>query len=125
MGEVLQAEDQKLGRDVAIKILPEEFAKDTDRIARFQREAKVLASLNHTNIAAIHGLEEFGRINFLVLELVEGETLSDRLKTGLIPVEEILKLAFQMAKAPPRRLRFIPGRTIRIAAGKAAARGPG
>ena len=79
MGEVYQAKDRKLGRDVAIKVLPEEFAKDTDRVARFQREAKLLASLNHPNIAAIHGLEESGGTNFLVLELVEGETLADHI----------------------------------------------
>src|SRR5512139_1094821 len=99
MGEVFRAKDQKLGRDVAIKVLPEEFARDTDRIARFQREAKLLASLNHPNIAAIHGLEESGGIQFLVLELVEGETLADRLKRGPIPVEESLKLALQIAEA--------------------------
>jgi serine/threonine protein kinase len=99
MGEVFQAKDQKLGRDVAIKVLPEEFAEDADRVARFQREAKVLASLNHPNIAAIHGLEESGGTNFLVLELVEGETLADRLKRGPIPVEESLKLASQVAEA--------------------------
>ena len=75
MGEVFQAKDQKLGRDVAIKVLPEEFARDADRVARFQREAKLLASLNHPNIAAIYGLEESSGTNFLVLELVEGETL--------------------------------------------------
>ena len=74
MGEVFQAKDQILGRDVAIKVLPEEFARDADRVARFQREAKVLASLNHANIAAIHGLEQSEGKNFLVLELVEGET---------------------------------------------------
>jgi eukaryotic-like serine/threonine-protein kinase len=99
MGEVYQAKDQKLGRDVAIKVLPEEFAKDTDRVARFQREAKLLASLNHPNIAAIHGLEESGGINFLVLELVEGDTLADQIKLGPIPVEESLKLALQIAEA--------------------------
>ncbi len=99
MGEVFQAKDQVLGREVAIKVLPEEFARDTDRVARFQREAKVLASLNHPNIAAIHGLEESGGTNFLVLELVEGETLADRLKHGPIPVEESLKLALQVAEA--------------------------
>jgi eukaryotic-like serine/threonine-protein kinase len=99
MGEVYQAKDQKLGRDVAIKVLPEEFAKDTDRIARFQREAKLLASLNHPNIAAIHGLEESSGTNFLVLELVEGETLADQIKRGPIPVEESLKLALQIAEA--------------------------
>jgi serine/threonine protein kinase len=99
MGEVYQAKDQKLGRDVAIKFLPEEFAQDADRIARFQREAKLLASLNHPNIAAIYGLEESNGTNFLVMELVEGNTLDDRIKTGPIPVEEALNLALQMAEA--------------------------
>ena len=99
MGEVYRAKDQKLGRDVAIKVLPEEFAQDADRVARFQREAKLLASLNHPNIAAIHGLEESGGTNFLVLELVEGETLADQIKRGPIPVEESLKLALQIAEA--------------------------
>ena len=99
MGEVYQAKDRKLGRDVAIKVLPEEFARDADRVARFQREAKLLASLNHPNIAAIYGLEESGGTNFLVLELVEGETLADRIKAGPIPVEESLKLALQIAEA--------------------------
>jgi len=99
MGEVYQAKDQKLGRDVAIKVLPDEFAKDADRVARFQREAKLLASLNHPNIAAIYGLEESGGTNFLVLELVEGETLADQIKKGPIPVEECLKLALQIAEA--------------------------
>jgi eukaryotic-like serine/threonine-protein kinase len=99
MGEVYQAKDQKLGREVAIKVLPEEFARDTDRVARFQREAKLLASLNHPNIAAIYGLEESGGTNFLVLELVEGDTLADRIKAGPVPVEEALKLALQIAEA--------------------------
>ena len=99
MGEVYQAKDTKLGRNVAIKVLPEEFARDADRVARFQREAKLLASLNHANIAAIHGLEEAGGASFLVMELVEGETLAGRLKRGAIPVEESLKLALQIAEA--------------------------
>ena len=99
MGEVYKANDQKLGRDVAIKVLPEEFAKDADRVARFQREAKLLASLNHPNIATIHGLEESNGTHFLVLELVEGDTLADRIKGGRIPVEEFLKLALQIAEA--------------------------
>jgi serine/threonine protein kinase/Tol biopolymer transport system component len=99
MGEVYQAKDRKLGRDVAIKVLPEEFARDTDRVARFQREAKLLASLNHPNIAAIHGLEVFEGVNFLVLELVQGATLAERIKTGPIPVEDALKLALQIAEA--------------------------
>jgi serine/threonine protein kinase len=99
MGEVYQAKDTKLGRDVAIKVLPPEFAQDADRVARFQREAKLLASLNHPNIAAIHGLEESDGTHFLVLELIEGETLAERIKTGPIPVEESLKLALQIAEA--------------------------
>jgi serine/threonine protein kinase/Tol biopolymer transport system component len=99
MGEVYQAKDQKLGRDVAIKVLPEEFAKDADRVARFQREAKLLASLNHPNIAAIHGLEEAEGIHFLVMELIEGQTLADRIKSSPIPVEEALKLALQITEA--------------------------
>jgi serine/threonine protein kinase len=99
MGEVYQAKDLKLGREVAIKVLPEEFAKDADRVARFQREAKLLASLNHPNIASIYGLEESDGTHFLVLELIEGDTLADRIKGGAIPVEESLKLALQIAEA--------------------------
>jgi eukaryotic-like serine/threonine-protein kinase len=99
MGEVYQAKDQKLGRSVAIKVLPDEFARDADRVARFQREAKVLASLNHPNIASIYGLEESGGTNFLVLELVEGETLADQIKRGPIPAEDSLKRALQITEA--------------------------
>ena len=99
MGEVWRARDTKLGREVAIKTLPEEFAKDADRLARFEREAKLLASLNHPNIAAIHGFEEDNGTHFLVLELVEGDTLADRIKRGAIPVEESVKLALQIAEA--------------------------
>ena len=76
MGQVFRARDTKLDRDVAIKILPEAFAHDADRLARFQREAKTLASLNHPNIAAIHGLEDSGGVTALVMELVEGDDLS-------------------------------------------------
>ena len=99
MGEVWRARDTKLGREVAIKTLPEEFAKDADRLARFEREAKLLASLNHPNIAAIHGFEQENGTHFLILELVEGDPLADRLKRGAIPVEESLKLALQIAEA--------------------------
>ena len=99
MGEVWRAKDTKLGREVAIKTLPEEFAKDADRLARFEREAKLLASLNHPNIAAIHGFEEDNGTHFLVLELVEGDTLADSLNRGAIPVEDSLKLALQIADA--------------------------
>ena len=99
MGAVWRARDSTLGREVAIKTLPEEFARDEERLARFEREAKLLASLNHPNIATIHGLEEDSGTRFLVLELVEGDTLADRLKHGAIPVEESLKLALQIAEA--------------------------
>ena len=99
MGEVWRARDSKLGREVAIKTLPEEFAQDEERLARFEREAKLLASLNHPNIAAIYGLEEHNGTRFLVLELVEGDTLADRLNRGAIPVEESLTLALQIAEA--------------------------
>src|SRR6059058_125272 len=86
MGEVYRARDTKLKRDVAIKILPDEFSRDADRVSRFQREAEVLASLNHPNIAAIHSLEEADGSRFLVLELVEGATLADRLRRGPLPI---------------------------------------
>ena len=99
MGEVYRATDTKLGRDVAIKVLPAEVARDPERLARFQREAQLLASLNHPNIAAIHGLEEVGEQPFLVLELVEGEDLSERLKRGPIPVDEAFDIARQIAEA--------------------------
>src|SRR5499425_2219005 len=93
MGEVYRARDTKLKREVAIKILPEEFSRDRDRVSRFQREAEVLASLNHPNIAAIYDLQEANGAQFLVLELIEGETLADRIARGPIPVEEALELA--------------------------------
>ena len=99
MGEVYRATDTKLGRDVAIKVLPSEVAQDPERLARFQREAQLLASLNHPNIAAIHGLEEAGGQPFLALELVEGEDLSERLNRGPIPVDEAFDLARQIAEA--------------------------
>ncbi len=99
MGEVWRARDSKLGREVAIKTLPEQFSKDEERLARFEREAKLLASLNHPNIATIHGFEEDNGTRFLVLELVEGDRLAERLKRGAIPVEESLKLALQIAEA--------------------------
>ena len=99
MGQVYQATDTKLNRQVALKILPEAFAADPDRLARFQREAHVLASLNHPNIAQIHGLEESDGIRALVLELVEGPTLADRIAQGPIPVDEALPIAKQIAEA--------------------------
>ncbi|MEX0879711.1 MAG: protein kinase [Thermoanaerobaculia bacterium] len=99
MGEVYRARDTRLGREVAVKILPQAFALDADRLARFQREAQVLASLNHPNIAHIHGLEESGGGRALVLELVEGETLAERIAQGPLPVEEALEVARQIADA--------------------------
>ncbi len=99
MGEVYRARDAKLNRDVAIKVLPESVAEDTERLARFQREAQVLASLNHPHIAAIYGLEKSGSIEALVLELVEGETLGDRIAAGSIPMDEALAIARQIAEA--------------------------
>ncbi len=101
MGEVYRATDTKLGRDVAIKVLPSEVTGDSERLARFQREARLLASLNHPNIAAIHGLEEADGKPFLVLELVEGEDLQQRLERGAIPVDEALEIG---------RLRWRRGR---------------
>ncbi len=94
-----RARDTKLDRDVAIKILPEAFAHDADRLARFTREAKTLASLNHPNIDAIYGLEESGGITALVMELVEGEDLSRRIAHGAIPLDEALPIAKQIAEA--------------------------
>ena len=99
MGEVYQATDTKLKRQVAIKVLPESVAADVDRLARFQREAEVLASLNHPNIAAIYGLEQTDGLTALVMELVEGEDLSQRIARGPIPVDEALPIAKQIAEA--------------------------
>ena len=99
MGAVYQATDTKLDREVAIKVLPESFALDHERLARFEREAKVLASPNHPNIAGISGLEQSGSSQALVLELVEGEDLSERLKRGALPVEEALDVCKQIAEA--------------------------
>ena len=99
MGQVYQATDTKLNRQVALKILPEAFATDPDRLARFQREAQVLASLNHPNIAQIHGIEESENTRALVLELVEGPTLADRIAKGPIPIDEALPIARQIAEA--------------------------
>src|SRR5215468_8079290 len=93
MGEVYRAHDNKLRRDVAIKILSDEFSSDPARVSRFQREAEVLASLNHPNIAAIYDLQEANETRFLVLELIEGETLAERIQRGPIAVEETIKIA--------------------------------
>jgi serine/threonine protein kinase len=99
MGEVYRARDLKLKREVAIKILPDEFSRDAERVSRFQREAELLASLNHPNIASIYDVEEANGSRFLVLELVEGETLADRIARGPIPVEEALDIAKHICEA--------------------------
>src|SRR2546427_3733566 len=99
MGEVYEAHDSKLGRKVAIKVLPATFIHDPQRLARFQREARMLASLNHPNIATIHGLEESDGVHYLVMELVPGETLAERIGKGALPVEEALKVSGQVAQA--------------------------
>ena len=99
MGEVYRARDTKLGRDAALKILPEAFARDAERLARFQREAKVLASMNHPNIAAIYGVEDSSGTEALVMELVEGPTLADRIKAASIPSK--------MCYAPPNRFAMV------------------
>src|SRR6516162_2562068 len=99
MGEVYRARDLKLKREVAIKVLPEDFSRDSDRVSRFQREAELLASLNHPNIAAIYDLQEGGGWWYLVLELVEGETLADRIARGPIPVEEALTIGKSICEA--------------------------
>jgi eukaryotic-like serine/threonine-protein kinase len=99
MGEVYRARDTKLNRDVALKVLPSAFASDAERMGRFQREAHLLASLNHPNIAAIYGLEESGGLRALVMELVEGQTLAERVALGPMAVDEALPMARQIAEA--------------------------
>src|SRR5216110_3156818 len=99
MGEVYRARDTKLNRDVALKILPAAFASDPDRMARFTREAQTLAALNHPNIAHIHGLEESNGVRALVMELVEGEDLAQRIARWAIPIDEALPIAKQIAEA--------------------------
>ena len=103
MGEVYRARDTKLNRDVAIKVLPAVFGSDPDRVVRFQREARTLAALNHPNIAAIYGLEERDGATALVLELVEGPTLADRIAQGAVPLDEALRIATQ-SLTPSKRL---------------------
>ena len=99
MGEVYQARDTKLGRDVAVKVLPPGLIHDADRLARFQREARMLASLNHPNIATIHGQEQFDGVHYLVMELVPGATLAERITKGALPLDEALKISTQIAEA--------------------------
>src|SRR6202140_757380 len=99
MGEVYRAHDTKLGRDVAIKVLPANFVNDPERLSRFQREARMLAALNHPNIATIYGLEQCDGVTCLVMELVSGETLAERVKAGPLGIDEALKIAVQIAEA--------------------------
>src|SRR5215831_14239740 len=99
MGVVFRAHDARLQRDVALKLLPDHFASDADRLTRFQREAQVLAALNHPNIAQIYGLEQSGASSCIVMELVEGETLADRIRRGPIALDEALGIASQIVDA--------------------------
>lgn len=98
MGEVYRATDTRLEREVAIKVLPASFAQDAERLARFEREAKILASLNHPHIASLYDMQQDGDIRFIVMELIEGETLEDRIKRSLMPIEEALPLFAQIAE---------------------------
>ena len=103
MGDVYRARDTQLGRDVAFKVLPEVFADDPERLARFHREAQVLAALNHVNIAQIYGVVESDRIRAIAMELVEGETLQARLRRGPVPVKEALHIALVRLPTLSRR----------------------
>jgi eukaryotic-like serine/threonine-protein kinase len=128
MGEVYRARDTRLQREVAIKILPEIFASDPERLARFEREAQVLAALNHPHIAQIYGIEESGAVRALVMELVEGETLADRIARGPMPVDEALPIARQIAEGleaahergvihrdlKPANIKMTPGGIVKI-----------
>jgi serine/threonine protein kinase len=99
MGEVYRAKDSKLGREIAIKTLPSAFARDSDRVARFEREARLLAALNNAYIATVYGLDEHEGTQYLAMELVEGQSLEEKLKSGALPVEQALELALQIANA--------------------------
>jgi eukaryotic-like serine/threonine-protein kinase len=128
MGEVYRARDTRLGRDVAIKVLPSDVAADSDRLSRFEREAQVLASMNHPNIAAIHGIEDSTGVPALVMELVSGPTLADCIAKGPIPVHEVLLIAKQIAEAleaahelgiihrdlKPANIKLRPDRTVKV-----------
>ena len=97
MGEVYRARDSKLGRDVAIKVLPDAFSRDKERLERFDREARLLAQLNHANVATLYGLEEHDGQKFLIMELVEGETLAEIIAKGPVPIDEVIPLFVQIA----------------------------
>src|SRR5262245_60378462 len=128
MGVVFRGRDSRLQRDVALKVLPDHFASDPDRLSRFQREAQVLASLNHSNIAQIYGLEQVGGATCIVMELVEGETLAERLKKGPLSSDEALDVARQIAEAlaaahergiihrdlKPANIKLTPNGTVKV-----------
>src|SRR5215207_6518721 len=128
MGEVYRARDGTLQRDVALKILPQSFATDPERLARFRREAQVLASLNHPHIGAIYGFEDSGDTHALVLELVEGDTLADRIAHGPLPLNEAVPIARQIAEAlaaaheqgimhrdlKPANIKITPDGTVKV-----------
>ena len=128
MGEVYRARDTKLGRDVAIKVVADVFLSDPERLARFEREARVLATLNHPHIGAIYGLEEADGVRGLVLELVEGATLAERLASGPLPIQEALTVARQIADAleaahekgiihrdlKPANIKITPDGTVKV-----------
>ena len=128
MGVVFRARDTKLLRDVALKVLPDHFADDPDRLSRLQREAQLLASMNHPNIAQIYGLEQIGNTGCIVMELVEGETLADKLKNGPLPLDEALDVSKQIADAlaaahergivhrdlKPANIKLTPVGTVRV-----------
>ena len=128
MGEVYRARDTRLGRDVALKVLPESFAHDVDRRVRFEREARLLAAVSHPHIAAIHGVEEAGGMVALILEMVEGPTLAERLQRGPLPQTEALTIARQIAEAvdaahekgiihrdlKPANIKLAPDRGVKV-----------
>src|SRR4029453_8409556 len=128
MGEVYRARDRKLGREVAIKVLPDEFAKDSGRVSRFGREARMLAAVNHPAIAAIYGAEEDGATRYIVMDLVEGEPLGQGLSTGALPVADSLRYASQIAEAleiahekgvihrdlKPANIKITPGGKVKV-----------
>ena len=117
MGEVNRARDTRLIRDVAIKVLPESFPEDHERVTRFEREARLLATFNHPNIASVYGLEEVESRSYLVMELVEGKTLGERLKKGRIQLEEMLEICRQIALQQP-------GLPLRVRAARGERRKP-
>ncbi len=142
MGEVWRARDPKLARDVAIKVLPEALSTDSEFLARFEREAKLLAALNHPGIATLHDLDEADGVRFLVMELVKGKTLAERLGTGVLPIMETFALFEQIAEAlgsahengvvhrdlKPSNIMVTPGRKVKLldfGLAKTLERGPG